>query len=227
MTDAQSRRARRDARKNVKPGPQKRAPQRRPVWQTALIGLALVAGAFLIAFVLTGDGPPEMTETAPVEITGDGLAPIPQDASQQDPAVGQPAPTASGVNFEDEPTDLLAEDRGTVVVFLAHWCPVCQREVPVIVDHLGESLPDDVRLVAVPTSTDPSQGNYPPSAWLDAQDWPFDVLVDSEDNELGNAYGVQAYPAFVVVGADGNVKLRGSGEIPPEGLDQLVEAARS
>lgn len=222
---AADRRARRDARQSVTPGPRKRAPERRPVWQTALVGLAVVAGAFLVAIVLTGEGPAEMTETAPVAVSGEPLTAIPSEGGQ-DASVGQPAPTATGSDFEGGSVDLLAEDGGTVVVFLAHWCPHCQREVPVVVDHLGDALPDDVRLVGVPTSTDASQGNYPPSAWLEAEDWPFDVLVDSSANELAQAYGVRSFPAFVAVDADGTVQLRGSGELSTEGLDAVVEAAR-
>ncbi len=225
MTDSQTRRARRDARAEVKPGPKKREAPRRPLWQTALIGLALVAGALFVAFVLTGDGPPEQTETAAVEITGDQLPAIPREAGQ-DPAVGQAAPVASGSDFGGNDVPLLAEDQGTLVVFLAHWCPVCQREVPVIVDHFGDARPEGVRIMAVPTATDQSQGNYPPSAWLDAEDWPFGVMVDSPANQVGEAYGVVAYPAFVAVGPDGQVKARASGELPPAAMDQLVELAR-
>ena len=226
MTDASTRRARREARSNVTPGPTRRAPERnRPMWQTALIGVAVIALALFVAVTLTGDGPPAMTETAPVDVAGGPLTPIPADGSN-DASVGAPAPTASGVNFEDEAVDLLNEDGGTILVFLAHWCPHCQAEVPRIVEHLGGSLPEDVELVGVPTSTDPTQGNYPPSAWLEAEDWPFDVLVDSEDNELAQAYGVQSFPAFVAVGPDGNVQLRGSGELSTAGLDALVEAAQ-
>lgn len=227
MTEtAASRRARRDQRQAATPGPKKRAPRRRPIWQTVLLGLAVVAGAFAIAVVLTGEGPPEATETAPVAITGAPLAPIPQDPST-DPSVGQPAPGATGQDFDGDRVELLDDDSGTVLVFLAHWCNVCQSEVPVIVDEFGDGLPDGVRLVGVPTSTDPTQGNYPPSAWLAAEDWEFDVLVDSADHELGRAYGVQAYPAFVVVGPDGVVRARASGALPPADLRRLVDAARA
>lgn len=224
--DANDRRNRRDARQQVKPGPRRREPTGRPVWQTALIGLAVLVGVFLVAFIVTGEGPEEATETAAVGIDGDPLPPIPQDASAPDPATGQPAPQAASQDFQGEPVELLDEDGGTIVVFLAHWCPVCQREVPVIVDHLGGSLPDGVDVVGVPTSTDRSQGNYPPSAWLRAEDWEFEVLLDSSDNELAQAYGVQAFPSFVAVGPDGNVQARGSGELGPDALDQLVSAAQ-
>ena len=40
------------------------------MWQTTLIGLAVIAGAFLIAFIVTGQSVEEMTETAPVDVTG-------------------------------------------------------------------------------------------------------------------------------------------------------------
>ena len=223
MTDPQSRRERRDQRQQVKPGPQRRAKERRPVWQTALIGLAVLAGVFLVAFIVTGEGAPEMTETAAVEVSGEPLPPIPQQGA--DPAAGQPAPTATGLNFEGESVDLLADEGGTILVFLAHWCPVCQREVPVIVEEWTDSLPEDVRVVGVPTFTDRTRGNHPPSAWLEAEDWPFDVLVDSPDDELAQAYGVQSFPAFAVVGPDGTIQTRTTGELPPESLDQLVQLA--
>lgn len=224
MTDPSTRRERRDARTSVKPGPQRRAPGRtRPMWQTALIGLGLVTAALVVAITLTGEGPPEMTETAPVDVVGDALPPIPEGGD--DPAVGQPAPAAAGLDFEGEAVDLLADEGSTIVVFVAHWCPVCQREVPVIVDEWTDTLPPDVRVVAVPTSTQSTQGNYPPSAWLQAEGWPFDVLVDSESSDLGQAYGVQAYPAFAVVGPDGEVRARASGELSPAGLQQLVDIA--
>lgn len=227
MTDAASRRERRDTREAVRPGPQRQGKARRPLWQTVLTGIAVIMVALFVAVTLTGQGAEEMTETAAVEIQGDALGPIP-DGGASDPAVGQAAPTASGVNFDGNEVDLLADDQGTLLVFLAHWCPVCQREVPVVVDRFADDRPQGVSIVGVPTSTDRSQGNYPPSAWLlEAEDWPFGVLVDSDANELAQAYGVNAFPAFVAVGADGEVRARVTGEVPPEGLDQLVEAARS
>lgn len=227
MTSPDTRRARRDQRQQVRPGPQRRAPERsRPVWQTVLIGLALILGALFVAIVMTGDGPPEMTETAPVDVAGQPLTPIPADGAD-DASIGQPAPTGSGQDFAGDPATLLNDDGGTIVVFLAHWCPHCQAEVPRIVDHLGGTLPEDVKLVGVATATDPSQGNYPPSAWLEAEDWPFDVLVDSPSGQLSQAYGVQSFPAFVAVGEDGTVQARGSGELSTDELDALVEAARS
>ena len=227
MTDAATRRERRETRTTAPtPGPKRRETPRRPLWQTILTGVAVIMVALFVAVTLTGPGAEEMTETGAVEISGDALAPIPQQPGTADPAVGQPAPEASGLDFGGNDVGLLAEDQGTLLVFMAHWCNVCQREIPVVVDHFGDNRPEGVRIVGVPTSTDRTQGNYPPSAWLEAEEWPFGLMVDSAESELGQAYGVTAYPAFVAVGPDGEVRARVSGAVPPEGLDQLVDLAR-
>jgi thiol-disulfide isomerase/thioredoxin len=65
-----------------------------------------------------------------------------------------------------------------VVVFVAHWCPHCQAEVPRIVA-LAKAGKVSVPIVGVATGTDASAPNYPPSAWLQREGWPYPVLVDT------------------------------------------------
>lgn len=114
------------------------------------------------------------------------------------------------------------------MLFVAPWCPHCQREVPFIVDHLGANpLPDDVELVTVSTSVDEKAPNYPPDEWLDEEGWPFPVLADAESGDAATAYGLTAFPYFVAIDAEGTVVERASGELTAEQLDALVEAARS
>ncbi len=188
-------------------------------------GAVLLIAAFGVAMALTGSGgPAEATEIAPVTITGDALLAFPAPG-EADAGVGSTAPQVSGVDFDGNAVDLLSEDSSTIVVFLAHWCPHCRREVPVLVDELGGSLPDGVRLIGVATATRDTEANYPPSAWLDSEDWPFDVLVDSKDFEAAAAYGVNSFPAFAVVGPDGALLARGSGELSAEALQELVTIA--
>ena len=44
-----------------------------------------------------------------------------------------------------------ADGRPKIVVFLAHWCPHCQAEVPRLVDWFGENgVPDDVDYANIP-----------------------------------------------------------------------------
>lgn len=190
----------------------------------AIVGAAVVAASVVGAVLLPGNPPAESTETAPVAVDGAPLPAFPEPGTD-DPAVEQPAPTATGSTFSGGDATLLEDGHATIMTFLAHWCPHCQREVPVLVDHLGGNLPDRVRLVGVPTATDRTRGNYPPSVWLEAEKWPFDVLVDSADGEVAAAYGVRSFPAFVVVGADGRVVARTSGELSTQQLDALVELA--
>lgn len=207
----------------------RRKQRRRDRLQMAAGGTVLLIAVFGIAMALTGTGADieERIETGEVTVSGDRLATIPQDVTQ-DPAVGTAAPDVAGTSFDGDPVVLHEDGRATIAVFLAHWCSVCNREVPVIVDHLDpETLPAGVDLVGIPTATDRNQPNYPPSQWLEARDWEFPVLVDSAATEVGSAFGVGAFPAFVVIGADGSVLQRATGALEPEALDYLVDLAAS
>lgn len=203
------------------------APRRRVPW--LWIGLsAVVALALLVAVVAGGSGSPAddaaSEQTRPVTVTG---AALPRhDASGSDPAVGTPGPELRGASFDGTPVGVIRDGRAKLVVFLAHWCPHCRREVPVVVGHLREKpLPPDVDLVAVATGTDRTRPNYPPSRWLDREGWTAPVLVDSADVAAATAYGLTAFPYFVALDASGNVVARASGELAPDELDRLVAAA--
>jgi predicted DsbA family dithiol-disulfide isomerase len=48
------------------------------------------------------------------------------------------------------------------------------------------------------------------------------MMADSTSMEAAEAYGVSGYPFFVIVGADGEVKVRVSGEVEIAALTQIV-----
>jgi thiol-disulfide isomerase/thioredoxin len=151
-----------------------------------------------------------------VTVSGDSL---PAFAEGDDPAVGLPAPTLQGEDFRGQPVAVADDGRPKAIVFLAHWCPHCQREVPVIQDWLdAEGAPQDVDLYSVATSIDPAQPNYPPDAWLEREGWTVPVLVDDADDAAATAFGLTVFPYFVFVDADGNVVARASGELTIEQL---------
>jgi thiol-disulfide isomerase/thioredoxin len=142
--------------------------------------------------------------------------------SADDPAVGMTFPTLTGVSQRGDPMKIAPDGRPTMVLFVAHWCPHCQREVPVVqrwVDDGG--LPSGVDLVTVSTAIDPNRPNYPPDAWLARVGWTAPVLVDA-DNTAAVAAGLSAYPFFVAVNADGTVALRTSGELTSDQLDAIA-----
>lgn len=108
--------------------------------------------------------------------------------------------------------------------FVAHWCSHCRAEVPRIVGlaEQGE-LPTGVAISAVSTAVDAGAPNYPPSAWLKDERWPFPVLADDAAGAAAAAYGVEGFPFLVLLDADGNVAGRISGEIGDAGIVAAIE----
>jgi thiol-disulfide isomerase/thioredoxin len=161
-----------------------------------------------------------------VSVTGEQLATAPE--SGDDPAVGKAAPTLTGYDLAGRPVtiDPGSDGKATMVVFLAHWCPHCNAEVPVLNEWKEKGLmPSNLRVVGVTTASRPDQANWPPSKWLVAKKWSFDQFADSEKQEASAAYGVGGFPFLVFIDAAGNVTSRTSGEVPVEDITKAANAA--
>lgn len=173
------------------------------------------------ASVPTGD----VKENQPVEVVGTALEPF--ASSNGDPAVGQIAPTLNGMSFDGTPISVTPGDgRAYMVVFLAHWCPHCNAEVPRLIKWKESgSVPDGLEVIGISTSVAADRPNYPPSAWSLAAGWPWKIMADSENLDAATAYGVTGFPFFAIIGEDGTVRVRSSGEVEPEVLDQIVASA--
>jgi thiol-disulfide isomerase/thioredoxin len=170
-----------------------------------------------------GSGPTARSvEIAPtVTVTGAALPTLTD--STKDPAVGKPPPTLTGVTFNGTPVTIGNTGKPHLVVFVAHWCPHCQAEVPRLVA-LFKAGQIPVPIVTVATGTDSSAPNYPPSSWLKREGWPFPVLVDTSSETAAKAYGLPGYPFLVFVDAQGNVVGRLSGEVSTSDLTKLFTA---
>lgn len=182
-----------------------------------VVGVLVVAGIFAVVLTSGNDGGSEAEAVSgAVTVTGESLPPL---AGDPDPAVGMAAPAVSGEDFAGSPVSIGSDGRAKAIMFLAHWCPHCQAEVPVIQGWLDSGgAPADVDLYSVATSNDPSQPNYPPDAWLQGEGWTVPVLVDDGEDTAGRAFGVSAFPFFVFVDDQGNVVSRATGELS---IDQL------
>jgi cytochrome c biogenesis protein CcmG, thiol:disulfide interchange protein DsbE len=225
--------------KSSRPAPSRpAAPNRRP-----LIVAVAIAAAVLVALVAalvagsddgdggdstatgtgtgTDGGAPTVPDDSPVTVTGTDLPAYEGDAA--DPAVGTPMPTLEGTALDGSSLTIPSTGRPTMIIFLAHWCPHCQAEVPVVQDWVhGGGLPAGVDLVSVSTATDPARPNYPPSEWLAREGWTAPVLVDGNEAALAAA-GVSAFPFFVAVDADGDVVERTSGELTESQLSDVAD----
>ncbi|MGI9624841.1 MAG: TlpA family protein disulfide reductase [Acidimicrobiales bacterium] len=119
-------------------------------------------------------------------------------------------------------------DTAKIVVFVAHWCPTCQRELPELTEWLAANdLPNDVEIVVVSTFEDAQRGNHPPKAWVEAVGWPEPVMVDSGGGEIAAAFGMSSVPSWVVLDNTNFVMVRGTGPVAGSSLDYLVELAAS
>jgi cytochrome c biogenesis protein CcmG/thiol:disulfide interchange protein DsbE len=213
-------------------GPRTGARLTSPLVVVSLV-VAVIAAALTIALVVGDDGSSDDTETtassAAVTVDGTALPQLPDGG--RDPAVGAPMPTLSGTGLDGRPMTIGADGRPTMIVFLAHWCPHCRAEVPVVQDWVDDGgLPDGVDLVSVATANDPRRPNHPAADWLDREGWTAPALLDDADDAAAAAAGVSAFPFWVLVDADGNVGARTAGELTPDQLtdiaDRMAEEAR-
>ena len=142
-----------------------------------------------------------------------------------DPAVGLTAPTLRGTDYSGADVTIAPGTGGPMmIVFLAHWCPHCNDEIPVLLEWRDSGdMPAELQVFGVSTAVSDERPNYPPGEWLRDKGWEWPVLADDAQLTAANTYGVTGFPFFVIVDADGNVAARGSGEIPIEDLDALVD----
>jgi cytochrome c biogenesis protein CcmG/thiol:disulfide interchange protein DsbE len=157
---------------------------------------------------------------APVTIDGDDLPELPGD---DDPAIGMRAPSISGTNYDGEPVSFTPGDRPTLLVFLAHWCPHCNAEIPMMLEWKDAGgVPEGLDIIAVSTSVDSTYPNFPPGEWLADKGWTWPVIADDEAFTAGRAFGLSGFPFMVLVDAGGNVAARTAGQMEPDDLSDLV-----
>jgi thiol-disulfide isomerase/thioredoxin len=195
------------------------------------VGLGVViAAAAVVAFLVTqrGGDDSSLPDAETVQVEGSALPDFTGDPD--DPAVGMAAPGLTGTNIDGSGSITIPAGQGRprAIIFLAHWCPHCRREVPLIADWLRENgMPTNVDLYSVVTATSPDLPNYPPSTWLADAGWEPPVLLDDDAQTAAQAYGLQGYPYFVFVGADGKVAKRLAGEIPVSDLGSELDSLGS
>lgn len=180
---------------------------------------------------ISPDLPDDFIEAVrPVEVIGDALPPMPTDGGP-DSAFGMPAPILVGEDYSGDTVRADAVNGGpTMLVFLAHWCSHCNDEIPQI-NALRDAgaFPPGLRIIGVSTGFRPDLPNYPPGEWLEQKDWTYPVIADNLDLSdpaspryvAADAYGLTGFPMIALVGDDGTLAARWSGERGPEIIDLI------
>jgi len=170
----------------------------------------------------------DLEQNRPVDVTGDPLPGL-DTVVDADPAIGMAMPVVEGAGFDGRPVTVGGPTDGpTLYVFLAHWCPHCNDEIPELIELRNrDGLPEGTTVVAVSTGVDSSAPNYPPSDWLVNRDWPvqWPVLADSAESTSFVVNGGGGFPYLLFADADGNVLARDSGTKSAEELASWLQTA--
>lgn len=191
------------------------------------LGLVVVAGLVVLAINLATEEQ-QGTEAAAFltpDVTVSGSILPPYAGTAQDPGIGLAMPEVFSTDFSGLPASIERDGIPKMVLFLAHWCPACQREVPAVQAWIDDNgVPAGVDFVSVATSIDEIRPNYPPDAWLRREGWTQRVVVDSATSSIANAYGLNAFPYYVLVDGSGAVVRRISGGVAAEAVGAMLEA---
>lgn len=176
----------------------------------------------------TSGGADTTTETLPgpaygvVAVSGAALPVLQSGAA--DTALGLPIPEIDGVDFAGNAQAITANGKGKLIVALAHWCPYCNQELPVLQEwYATADLPADIEVFLLNVFTDPTRDNFPPSTWLAQASWSAPVVADDEEGSLAAALGIASVPYNLLVAPEGTVAARVTGGLTAEQLDSAVE----
>ena len=148
----------------------------------------------------------------------------------EDAAVGAFAPVPTGSDLYGNPITIstrigLEEKKSSIIVFLAHWCSHCQREVPMIQKFIDSNgFPQNINIFSVATHIDKTRNNYPPDEWLEREKYTVPTIFDDEENKIAESFGLSAFPYWVFLNPDGTVYMRHAGSLSEDQFNQVMTA---
>lgn len=194
----------------------------KPKRQIPVVGLTFSVIAILLVAAVLLTGSAGGSEAGEPTFEGESLPVF--ESTTNDAAVGLQAPTIAGLDFDGNEVALEPDGTPTALVFLAHWCSHCQAEVPRVQSWLdsGGGV-DGVQIVSVATSINSARDNYPPSEWLEREEWTSPVIRDDTENTLHSSFGAGGFPYWIFLNGDGTVAARTTGELDIATLEQIMQ----
>lgn len=146
-----------------------------------------------------------------------------------DPEIGKAAPEISGTNIQNGKEVALSdfEGKATLVTFWAHWCPFCQKELPVI-QQVYEQDKDKYNFLTVSLNEgqQPAKPEFASAqAFIKTNGMTMPTIRDESDT-IGKAWNITSYPTLYVITPDGKVAQKLTGAQTAAEIDAaLAEAA--
>jgi thiol-disulfide isomerase/thioredoxin len=231
MADGRERVIRNMTAKTKKQGTRKPSVKNPPPQKKSfpVVGVVFGAVALLLIAAIVFSGEESIGsagEYGDVSITGDSLPVWQGNVSvvEAEPAFGVVAPEISGQDFDDSTVSVNHDGTPKAIVFLAHWCNHCQAEVPRVQAWLDSTggVPG-VEVISVTSSASSGQPNWPPSAWLDRENWTSPNIRDDDDSAAFRAYGGTSFPYWVFLNGDGTVVSRIAGQTDIATLQTIMQ----
>ena len=131
--------------------------------------------------------------------------------------LGNQAPDFTIPNLAGEKVVLskLSQEKPTLLVFWASWCPTCNEEIPVLNQWAG--LYPDLQIVGVNVQ-EPAERVR---TFVKKRNIRYAVLLD-EEGEVAEQYGLVGIPASVLLAKGGKIIYYGFSL--PQDVDQLIKA---
>ena len=138
-------------------------------------------------------------------------------------AVDEPAPefeaySIGGRFFSSESL----EGEQTLLMFWAHWCGVCRRELPKLAQYYRETGSAEMQILTIGSASPEDQVKTYVEDHSDTFVFP---TVYDDGRLLKDSFGIRAFPTYVLLDEVGTIQLihRGSGILKNRRFQSLVE----
>lgn len=147
-----------------------------------------------------------------------------------DPEIGKEAPEVSGTNVQNGKELALSDFQGkpTLVTFWAHWCPFCQKELPVVQSFYEQNKSKyNFMTVSLGEGQKPAKPEFADTQAFIKTNGVTMPTVKDESGAFAKTWNVTSFPTFYVIAPDGKVAQKLTGAQTPAELEAALSAAAS